>query len=115
MELPEDCVRLRIYVGESDRWEHRPLYEAIVTKAREDGLAGATVFRSPMGFGANSVIRTAKVLTLSNDLPILIDIVDTEPKIRAFAETLHTTMLKDGLMTLENVKILHYGHDQPPA
>lgn len=111
MELPEDCVRLRIYVGEADKWEHRPLYEAIVAKAREDGMAGATVFRSPMGFGANSVIRTAKILTLSSDLPITIEVVDTEVKARAFAETLQAGILRDGMITMEPVKVLHYRHN----
>lgn len=110
MELPENCQRLRIYVGESDMWEHRPLYEALVVKAREAGLAGATVFRSPMGFGANSRIHTAKVLNLSTDLPVVVEIVDEEPKVGAFLETL-PGLLKGGMATLETVKVIHYRHD----
>ena len=110
MELPENCQRLRIYVGESDMWEHRPLYEALVVKAREAGLAGATVFRSPMGFGANSRIHTAKVLNLSTDLPVVVEIVDEEPKVGAFLETL-PGFLKGGMATLEDVKVIHYRHD----
>lgn len=111
MGLPEDCVRLKIYVGEGDRWEHKPLYEAIVIKAREFGMAGATVFRSPLGFGANSVIRAAKVLNLSTDLPMIIEIVDTEDKARAYVEELQREMLKDGLVTMESIKVLHYQHN----
>ena len=78
MQLPEDAVLFRIFVGESDRWQHQPLYEAIVLKARELHLAGATVLRGPMGFGAASRIHTAKILRLSMDLPMVIEIVDTE-------------------------------------
>jgi len=110
MELPENCQRLRIYVGESDSWEHRPLYEALVVKAREAGLAGATVFRSPMGFGANSRIHTAKVLNLSTDLPVVVEIVDTELKVSAFLANLEG-MIKGGMATLEDVKVLHYRRD----
>lgn len=110
MELPENCQRLRIYVGESDSWEHRPLYEALVVKAREAGLAGATVFRSPMGFGANSRIHTAKVLNLSTDLPVVVEIVDTELKVSVFLGSLEG-MIKGGMATLEDVKVLHYRHD----
>lgn len=109
MELPEDCLRLRIYVGESDSWEHHSLYEAIVLKAREAGLAGATVFRSPMGFGANSRIHTAKVLNLSTDLPVVVELIDTETKIHGFQETLRT-MIRGGLVTEEPVKVSHYQH-----
>ena len=77
MKLPSDAVLLRIFLGESDRWQHQPLYEAIVLKARELHLAGATVLRGPMGFGAASLIHTAKILRLSMDLPMVIEIVDT--------------------------------------
>ncbi len=88
MEPAEEWLRLRVYAGESDQWERRPLYEAIVLKARNEGLAGATVFRSPMGFGATSRIHTAKILNLSTDLPVVVEIVDSKPKIEAFlAET----------------------------
>ncbi len=113
MELPENCQRLRIYVGESDMWEHRPLYEALVVKAREAGLAGATVFRSPMGFGAHSRIHTAKVLNLSTDLPVVVEIVDEEKKMKTFLEGLEG-LLKGGMATLEEVTVLHYGPNAAP-
>ena len=107
MQLPEDAVLLRIYVGESDRWQHRPLYEAIVLKARELHLAGATVLRGPMGFGAASRIHTAKILRLSTDLPIVIEIVDTEPKVETMLPFLDE-MMGGGLVTLEKIKVIHY-------
>jgi uncharacterized protein len=98
---------LRIFIGESDRWGHQPLYEAIVLKARELGLAGATVLRGPMGFGASSRLHTAKILRLSEDLPVIIEIVDSEEKIRAFLSGIEA-MIQDGLVTLETVEIVHY-------
>jgi len=107
MKIPENGKLLRIFVGESDRWHHRPLYEAIVLKARELGLAGATVLRGPMGFGANSHLHTAKILRLSLDLPIVIEIVDTEEKIRLLLPALDEMVL-DGLVTLEDVQVLKY-------
>ena len=107
MTLPEEGKLLRIFIGESDRWEHRPLYEAIVLKARELGLAGATVLRGPMGFGANSRLHTAKILRLSEDLPIIIEIVDTEPQIQRLLPLLDE-MVKEGLVTLENVQVIRY-------
>lgn len=107
MKLPEDAVLLRILIGESDRWHHQPLYEAIVLKARETGLAGATVLRSPMGFGASSRVHTAKILQLSNDLPMVIEIVDTEEKLNGFLPLLDE-MMGGGLVTLEKVKVIHY-------
>jgi PII-like signaling protein len=107
MKLPEDAVLLRILIGESDRWHHQPLYEAIVLKARESGLAGATVLRGPMGFGASSRVHTAKILQLSNDLPMVIEIVDTEEKLNAFLPALEE-MMGGGLVTLEKVKVIHY-------
>jgi PII-like signaling protein len=88
MHLPEDAVLLRIFIGESDRYQHRPLYEAIVLKARELQVAGATVLRGPMGFGKSSHLHTAKILRLSMDLPIVIEIVDTEEKVNAFLPVL---------------------------
>src|SRR5512134_1371929 len=103
MQIPEQAVLLRIYIGESDRWEHRPLYEAIVLKARELHLAGATVLRGPMGFGKSSRLHTAKILRLSTDLPIVIEIVDSEEKIQAFLPTLDP-MIGGGLVTLDKVK-----------
>jgi PII-like signaling protein len=107
MQLPEDAVLLRIYVGESDRWQHQPAYEAIVLKARELHLAGATVLRGPMGFGAASRIHTAKILRLSMDLPMVIEIVDTEEKVKTMLPFLDE-MMGGGLVTLEKIKVIHY-------
>lgn len=107
MKLDGEGQLLRIYIGELDKWHHQPLYEAIVLKARERGLAGATVLRGPMGFGAGSRIHTAKILRLSEDLPILIEIVDTAEKINAFLPELDQ-MIGDGLVTLEKVHIITY-------
>ncbi len=112
MHLPEDAVALRIFIGESDRWEHRPLYEAIVQKARELHLAGATVFRGTMGFGASSRIHTAKILRLSMDLPIVIEIVDRAEKVNAFLPALDG-MLGGGMVTMEKVKVIHYRPAHP--
>ncbi|HJT80353.1 MAG TPA: DUF190 domain-containing protein [Chthoniobacterales bacterium] len=109
MQIPEDAMSLRIFIGESDRWEHRPLYEAIVMKARERQLAGATVLRGPMGFGAASRIHTAKILRLSMDLPLVIEIVDSEEKVKSFLPDLEA-MMGGGLVTLEKIKVLHYRH-----
>jgi PII-like signaling protein len=107
MQIPHEAVLLRIYIGESDRWEHRPLHEAIVLKARELHLAGATVLRGPMGYGKSSRLHTAKILRLSMDLPIIIEIVDSEEKINAFLPVLDP-MMGGGLVTLERVKCLEY-------
>ena len=107
MQIPNDAVLLRIFLGESDRWEHKPLYEAIVLKARELHLAGATVLRGQMGFGKTSHLHTTKILRLSMDLPLIIEIVDSEEKINAFLPVLDT-MIGGGLVTLEKVKVLHY-------
>ncbi len=114
MTLPEDSTLLRIFIGESDRHGHQPLYEAIVLKARELKLAGATVLRSPMGFGARSHLHTAKILRLSDDLPMVIEIVDTEEKIQAFLPVLDG-MIGSGLVTLEKVRVIHYrsGAEKP--
>ncbi len=109
MNLPEDAVLLRIFIGENDRWKHQALYEAIVMKARELHLAGATVLRGPMGFGAASRIHTAKILRLSMDLPLVIEIVDTEDKINTLLPALDE-MMGSGLVTLEKVKVIHYRH-----
>ncbi|MDE2183783.1 MAG: DUF190 domain-containing protein [Alphaproteobacteria bacterium] len=108
MELPKDAVLLRIFFGEADRCESRPLYEAIVLKAREMHMAGATVLRGPMGFGHTSRLHTSKILRLSEDLPLVIEIVDTEDKIDAFLPVLDS-MMGSGLVTLEKVKVLRYG------
>lgn len=107
MQIPENAVLLRIFIGESDRWEHKPLYEAIVLKARELHLAGATVLRGQMGFGKSSRLHTAKILRLSMDLPLVIEIVDSEEKINAFLPELDP-MIGGGLVTLEKVKVIQY-------
>jgi hypothetical protein len=107
MHLPEDAVLLRIFIGESDRYQHRPLYEAIVLRARELELAGATVLRGPMSFGKSSHLHTAKILRLSMDLPIVIEIVDSEEKINAFLPALDK-MMGGGLVTLERAKVIRY-------
>ena len=107
MKIPEDAVLLRIFIGESDRHRHQPLYEAIVLKAREMQMAGATVLRGPMGFGKSSHLRTAKILRLSMDLPIVIEIVDSEEKVDAFLPVLDG-MIGGGLVTLERAKVIRY-------
>jgi PII-like signaling protein len=107
MKLEGEGKLLRIFIGESDRWHGKPLYEAIVVASREHGLAGATVLRGPMGFGANSHIHTAKILRLSEDLPMIIEIVDAENKIHDFLPVLDE-MVAEGLITLETVHILRY-------
>jgi PII-like signaling protein len=107
VQLPAEAVLLRIFIGENDRWENRPLYEAIVLKAREMHLAGATVLRGPMGFGKSSRLHTAKILRLSMDLPLVIEIVDSEDKVNGFLPALDQ-MMQGGLVTLEKVRILHY-------
>ena len=112
--LQEDAVLLRIRRGESERWEHKPLYEALVLKIRELGLAGATVFRSPMGFGASSLVHTAKILQLSMDLPVVIEVVDAAEKINGFLPVLDD-MLGGGLVTMENVKVIHYRAEKDKA
>jgi PII-like signaling protein len=109
MEVPRDSLLLRIFVGESDRFEHKPLYEAIVLKAREMHLAGATVLRGPMGFGKSSRMHTAKILRLSMDLPMVIEIVDSEERINAFLPVLED-MISGGMVTLERVKVIEYRH-----
>jgi PII-like signaling protein len=114
MQIPQDALLLRIFLGESDRHAGRPLYEAIVLQAREQHLAGATVLRGPMGFGKSSRLHTTKILQLSLDLPLVIEIVDSEAKIRAFLPVLDGLM-QGGLVTLEKVQVLHYraGADEP--
>ena len=107
MTVPEDGYLLRIFIGESDRADHRPLYEAIVLKAREAGLAGATVLRGVMGFGKHSVLHTAKILRLSEDLPMVVEIVDSLEKIEGFLPVLDE-MISDGLVTLERVRVIQY-------
>ena len=107
MKIPEEGYLLRIFVGESDKHGHLPLYEAIVLKARETGLAGATVLRGVMGFGRHSVLHTAKILRLSEDLPMVIEIADSLEKIEAFLPILDQ-MVAEGLVTLEQIRVIHY-------
>lgn len=114
MNLPNEATLLRIFLGESDRWKHQPLYEALVLKAREMHLAGATVLRGPMGFGKSSRLHTAKILRLSMDLPVVIEIVDAEEKIQTFLPVLDE-MMKGGLVTLEKVRVIHYRADESSA
>jgi PII-like signaling protein len=108
MMIPRNAMLLRIFIGENDRCGHRPLYEAIVMKARELHLAGATVLRGPMGFGLSSRLHTAKILRLSGDLPMVIEIVDSEEKIEAFLPVLEP-MIGSGLVTTEKVQVIQYG------
>ena len=108
MQLPKDAVLLRIFFGEADRHDGTPLHEAIVMKAREMHMAGATVLRGPMGFGHSSRLHTAKILRLSEDLPLIVEMVDTEEKINAFLPVLDE-MMGSGLVTMEKVKVLRYG------
>jgi PII-like signaling protein len=110
MKLPSEAQLLRIFIGESDKFHGRPLYEAIVEDARRRGLAGATVLRGTLGFGANSRIHTAKVLRLSEDLPMVVEIVDTPEKIEEFLPDLDA-MIGEGLVTLEKVQVIAYRSD----
>ena len=112
MKIPRDGCLLRIFIGESDRWQGRPLYEAIVLKARELHLAGATVLRGPMGFGATSRLHTAKVLRMSEDLPMIIEIVDSQDKIDELMPHIDQ-MVTEGLVTLERVQVIQYRAGQP--
>ena len=110
MQIPKQALLLRIFIGEDDKFGGSPLYEAIVLKAREQHLAGATVLRGPMGFGASSRLHTTKILRLSEDLPLVIEIVDSEDKINGFLPTLDNMMASgSGLITLEKVQVLQYG------
>jgi PII-like signaling protein len=112
MPLSSDAVLLRIFVGEDDKFDRQPLYEAIVLKARETGLAGATVLRGPMGYGHSSALHTTKILRLSQDLPLVIEIVDREDKIHDFIAAIED-MMGSGLVTLEKVKVIRYGNGKP--
>jgi hypothetical protein len=111
MQVPKDAVLLRIFIGEDDRTHGRPLYEAIVMAAREMHIAGATVLRGPMGFGRSSRLHTAKILRLSEDLPVVVEIVDAEHRIQALLGVIEP-MIGSGLVTLEKVQVLRYG-DRP--
>ncbi len=113
MQVPADAVLVRIFLGESDRGPGgRPLYEAIVLKAREMHLAGATVLRGPMGFGKASRLHTARILRLSDDLPMVVEVVDAEEKARAFLDAIEP-MMGSGLVTLERVQVIRYGPPRP--
>jgi len=109
MKLPAEAELLRIFIGESDRHGGRPLYEVIVEEARRRGLAGATVLRGTLGFGANSRVHTAKILRLSEDLPMVVEIVDDPARIAAFLPELDA-MIGEGLVTLEKVRLIAYRH-----
>jgi PII-like signaling protein len=111
MDIPANAVLLRIFMGENDRFGHQPLYEAVVMKAREMHLGGATVLRGPMGFGHSSRLHTAKILRLSEDLPLIIEIVESEEKINEFLPVLDG-MMSSGLVTLEKVQVIQYGTDR---
>ena len=110
MQVPHEATLLRIYFGEDDRHGHMPLYEAVALKAREMQLAGATVLRGAAGFGHSSHIHTAKILRLSQDLPIVVEIVDSRQKIDAFLPILDG-MMGSGLVTIEKVEVLQYGSE----
>jgi uncharacterized protein len=112
MQLPEAALLLRVFIGENDRHDGKPLFEAIVLKAREQGLAGATVLRGPLGFGHSSRIHTAKILRLSEDLPVVVEIVDTPENIKAFLPLLGS-MMTGGLVSLEDIRVIRYGPQQP--
>lgn len=114
MKIPEQGYLLRVFLGESDRWEGQPLYEAIVLKARELHLAGATVLRGPMGFGARSRMHTTKILRLSEDLPMVIEIVDRREKIDELLPHIDA-MVTEGLVTLEKVQVIKYRADDRRA
>ena len=109
VKLPEDAMLLRIFIGEADRYKGKPLYEEIILKARELNMAGGTVLRGIMGFGAHSRLHTAKILRLSEDLPIVIEIVDTEEKINQLLPFLDE-VVEEGLITLEKMKVIKYRH-----
>ena len=111
MRLPEEAELLRILIGESDHYQGRPLYEVIVLEARKRGMAGATVLRGIMGFGADSRVHTAKILRLSEDLPIVVEIVDKPERIADFLPDLDT-MIDEGLITLERARVIAYRHSK---
>jgi uncharacterized protein len=114
MQVPRDALLLRIFFGENDKYKSVPLYEAIVFKAREMHLAGATVLRGPLGYGHSARIHTAKILRLSEDLPIVVEIVDAQDKIEKFLLILDE-MMSSGLVTIEKVQVLQYGTEMTPS
>jgi PII-like signaling protein len=114
MKISEEGQLLRIFVGESDKWEGKPLYEELIFKAREMGLAGATMLRGLMGYGAASRVHTAKILRLSEDLPVIVEIVDSPERIASFLPTIDE-MVQEGLVTLERVHVILYRHNTDTA
>ncbi len=116
MKIPTEGKLLRVFIGEADRWHGRPLYEAIVEEARKSGLAGATVWKGTLGFGAHSRMHTAKILRLSEDLPVIIEIVDAAEKVEAFVRDHLDQMVQEGLVTLERAEVIMYrGPEKPRA
>jgi uncharacterized protein len=113
MKIEGEAQRVRVYIGESDQWHGKPLFAAIVERCRQEGLAGATVLRGIEGYGAHSRIHTARILRLSEDLPIVVDIIDRAERIQPFLPILDQ-MVTEGLITLENIHILKYVHGTPP-
>ena len=109
MSLPQDAQLLRVFIGEQDKFDGKPLYEALVLEARRLGLAGATVYRGVLGYGANSVVHTDKILRLSQSLPVVVEIVDTPEKIEAFLPLLDE-MMQEGMATLEKARVITYRH-----
>jgi uncharacterized protein len=114
MDIPREAVLLRIFIGEDDKFQHLPLHEAIVLKAREMQLGGATVLRGHVGFGHSSRIHTTKILRLSQDLPVIVEIIDSQDKIDGFLPVLDG-MMSSGLVTIEKVQVLQYGTKAQPA
>lgn len=118
MKIPTNGYLLRVFIGESDKWQGKPLYESIVLKAREMHMAGATVLRGPMGFGANSRLHTTKIMRLSEDLPMIVEIVDSKEKIDELMPHIDA-MVREGLVTLEKVQVIQYragiAPPQPPV
>ncbi len=114
MKIMGQAKMVRIYIGEADRWHGQPLYMAILLKAREMGMAGGTVLRGIAGYGANSRIHTANILRLSEDLPIVVEIVDTEEKVRTFLSVLDE-MVQEGLILLRDVEVIKYAHGSNPS
>ena len=112
MKIPENGKLLRIFIGEADKWKGQPLYEAIIHLAKKEGMAGATAIKGFMGFGCKSHMHTAKLLRLSEDLPIIVEMADSEEKMSQFLPHLDE-MVKEGLITLENVNVIMYRADQP--
>lgn len=111
MKLPSESEILRAFIGESDKFEGRPLYQAIVEEARKAGLAGATVLRGTLGYGVHSRVHTAKILRLSEDLPMVVEIVDSPERIEGFIPTLDS-MVTEGLITIEKVRVIAYRHSK---